>query len=222
MNEFFNFMSQNIILQIDQYGNIVNITISKNFEPDVERILNLNNIAYDKKVNIIRIFFEKYEIILPLNEIGLIEIQNMNYIFNSLGLGISFQSQVYLFHILMGYQNNFFNYIEPIFSSTPILIGAIIPVLQKKFPSSQLEFISFFQDLNSIINMFLVFPLNLENIYYIPEFNKYIILEPERLYPRPNYIEYNLNNLFENQSCYSYMGNPLIYEDTVLLSKFKI
>ena len=77
----------------------------------------------------------------------------------------------------------------------------------------------FNQDLSYILNNFIIFPITIENILYSPTYDKYMILGMENISIKPNYIEYHLDNLFNNTSCYSYLGNNIENINDIMLLK---
>ena len=117
-------------------------TIDNTFEANLEIALKFHNFNYSKKNNLIRINLGESELILPINERGFTEINNMNYVYGYLGLNFLCQGQSIPLETGT-YQYNFYGYFDFIPSYVPILIGVIIPFLENKIPLSQQEIMKF-------------------------------------------------------------------------------
>lgn len=214
MINFFNFLYCFIqhYLKVEFYNFGILVLFDNTFEENLEIALKLNNINYSKQNNLIRVNLGECELILPKNEKGLREIYNMEYVYKYLGLNSLCQGQILNYEIAIP-QYNFYSY--PI----PVLFGVITPLLEGKIPYSQQEIMKFYQDLSFIVNNFIVFPLNMENILYSPTYDRYIVFDMENIDIKPSYIECNLDNLFNNTSCYSYLGNNITNFKEIMILK---
>ena len=213
------FLRSNVRFYYNQYENIVNFDFAQNFETNLERFLQLNSLTYSKQINTIRIYLENYELIVPINPNGFAEIGNMNYVYEYLGLNFLCQGQSISLETGTYQYNFYYGHFDFIPLNVPVLIGVVTPFLENKIPLSQQEIMKFNQDLSYILNNFIIFPITMDNILYSPTYDKYMILGMENISIKPNYIEYHLDNLFNNTSCYSYLGNNIENINDIMLLK---